>query len=70
VITKSANLIITYKFNWKLIMSKEYSTALKLGATASFISIMALSVSERIAFANAVSPSLLPALKNALLKEA
>jgi hypothetical protein len=51
-------------------MSNEYSTALKLGATAPFISIMALSITERVAFANAVSPSLLPALKSALLKGA
>ena len=49
-------------------MSKEYNTALKLGATAPFILVMALSISERIAFINAVSPSLLPALKNALSK--
>ena len=51
-------------------MSNEYNTALKLGATAPFILIMALSIKERIAFVNATSPSLSPALKNALLKEA
>jgi hypothetical protein len=51
-------------------MSKEYSTALKLGARAPYISIMALSANERLAFINAVSPTLLPALKSALVKGA
>jgi hypothetical protein len=51
-------------------MSCEYSTALKLGATAPFILIMNLTKQERGAFINAVSPTLLPALKHALLKGA
>ncbi len=51
-------------------MSNEYSTALKLGATAPFILIMNLTKKERCAFIDAVSPTLLPALKNATLKGA
>ncbi|WP_022940089.1 hypothetical protein [Psychromonas hadalis] len=51
-------------------MSKEYSTALKLGATAPFALIMKLTNKERGAFVDAVSPTLLPALKRALLKGA
>ena len=51
-------------------MSQEYITALKQGANAPFISVMALPINERIAFANAVSPTLLPAFKYAILKGA
>ncbi len=51
-------------------MSVEYSTALKLGATAPFALIMKLTHKERGAFINAVSPNLLPALKSALVKGA
>ena len=49
-------------------MSQEYNTALKLGATAPFTSIMALSVNERAVFVETVSPSLTPAFKEAALK--
>ncbi|WP_019615114.1 hypothetical protein [Psychromonas ossibalaenae] len=49
-------------------MSNEYSTALKMGATAPFILIMALSRFERRAFIEAVSPNLSSALKRPLLK--
>jgi len=51
-------------------MSNQYSTALKLGATAPFISIMKLPINERIEFVKAISPHLLPALKRALFKGA
>ena len=49
-------------------MSNEYSTALKLGATAPFALIMKLTHKERGAFINVVSPNLLPAFKHALLR--
>ncbi|WP_019615506.1 hypothetical protein [Psychromonas ossibalaenae] len=49
-------------------MSNEYSIALKMGTSAPFILIMALNHFERRAFIDAVSPSLLPALKRPLLK--
>lgn len=51
-------------------MSKEYSTALKLGATAPFTTIMALPVNERASFVEAVTPALSTAFKNAALKGA
>ena len=51
-------------------MSKEYSTVLKMGATAPFNLVMALSQAERTAFINAVAPHLFPALKSAALKGA
>jgi hypothetical protein len=51
-------------------MSNEYNTVLKLGATAPFCRVMALCPNECVAFAHAVSPKLLPALKNALTKGA
>lgn len=51
-------------------MSNEYNTALKMGATAPFNLVMALSKAERAAFINKVTPDLLPALKTAALKGA
>lgn len=51
-------------------MSKEYNTALKMGASAPFNLVMALSQTEREAFINAVTPNLFIALKSAALKGA
>ena len=54
----------------ELIMSNEYNTALKMGATAPFNLVMALSKPERAAFISAVTPNLFSALKSAALKGA
>jgi len=51
-------------------MSNEYNTALKMGATAPFNLVMALSKPERAAFISAVTPDLFSALKSAALKGA
>jgi hypothetical protein len=51
-------------------MSQEYSTALKLGATAPFTIIMALPIDERASFIEMVTPTLSPAFKRAALKGA
>lgn len=51
-------------------MSKEYSTALKLGASAPFFLIRKLSKEERSLFIEVVSPTLLTACKYAFLKVA
>jgi len=51
-------------------MSQEYSTALKLGTSAPFTTIMALTVNERASFVEAVTPTLSPAFKHAALKGA
>ena len=51
-------------------MSHEYSTALKLGTSAPFITIMALPIDERASFVEVVTPTLSPAFKHAALKGA
>lgn len=49
-------------------MSNEYSTAILLGAKAPFILIMSLSRFERECFVKTVTPNILPAFKDVLLK--
>ena len=49
-------------------MSQQYSTVLKMGASAPFVLIMALPVGERVAFARAVSPMMLNGFQVAIAK--